>query len=159
MLDALSESRLANPDGTPIVHPVLAARIRALSVDPEAAAFTIRVTRGVSTVEEQDAIYAEGRTAPGKIVTDAKGTESNHVLGFAVDLVVDTDGNLDWKDQPWIALASKYGLRSGICWHDGPHLELEEVPAKPTEEVQAAYLSAGLPGAWALAPISAPEAT
>lgn len=34
---------------------------------------------------EQDALYAQGRTKPGAIVTNAKGGQSNHNFGIAAD--------------------------------------------------------------------------
>ena len=109
----------------------------------------VRVTAGIRSVAQQNALYAIGRTTPGKIVTDAKGTESNHVLGFAVDLVtMNAQDQPDWGDQPWVALAPTYGLRSGAEWGDKPHLELAEVPAKPTAEAQQTYLQAGVQAVW-----------
>lgn len=52
-------------------------------------AFTLR------TFAEQDALYAQGRTATGKIVTKAKGGQSWHNYGLAIDIVLllDKDGN------------------------------------------------------------------
>ena len=52
-------------------------------------AFTLR------TFAEQDALYAQGRTAPGKVVTKARGGQSWHNYGLAIDIVllVDTDGD------------------------------------------------------------------
>ncbi len=40
---------------------------------------------GNRTWKEQDALYAKGRTAPGAIVTNARGGSSNHNFGIAVD--------------------------------------------------------------------------
>lgn len=41
---------------------------------------------GHRTYAEQDALYAKGRTAPGPIVTKARGGFSNHNFGVAVDV-------------------------------------------------------------------------
>jgi peptidoglycan L-alanyl-D-glutamate endopeptidase CwlK len=41
---------------------------------------------GTRTYAEQDALYAKGRTAPGPVVTKARGGESNHNFGIAVDV-------------------------------------------------------------------------
>lgn len=43
---------------------------------------------GNRTFEEQDALYAQGRTAPGEIVTRARGGQSNHNFGIAGDFGV-----------------------------------------------------------------------
>nr|WP_295770097.1 M15 family metallopeptidase [Rhodoferax sp.] len=37
---------------------------------------------------EQDALYAQGRTAPGNKVTNAKSGDSNHNFGIAFDIGV-----------------------------------------------------------------------
>ena len=49
------------------------------------------------TIAEQNALYAKGRTAPGAKVTNAKGGQSPHNFGLAVDLCpVGRNGNLWW---------------------------------------------------------------
>lgn len=48
----------------------------------------IKVISGNRTFEEQDKLYAQGRTEPGKIVTNARGGFSNHNFGIAVDMGV-----------------------------------------------------------------------
>lgn len=60
-------------------------------------AFTLR------TIEEQDALYAQGRTKPGKIVTNAKGGQSYHNYGLAIDIVllVDKDKNGSYESASW----------------------------------------------------------
>lgn len=52
-------------------------------------AFTLR------TFAEQDVLYAQGRTTQGAVVTRAKGGQSWHNYGLAIDIVllVDNDGN------------------------------------------------------------------
>jgi peptidoglycan L-alanyl-D-glutamate endopeptidase CwlK len=62
-------------------------------------AFTLR------TFEEQNALYAQGRTklfdAKGNklgIVTKAKGGQSLHNYGLALDIMLVVDGNASWDD-------------------------------------------------------------
>lgn len=57
---------------------------------------SIQITDGFRTHEEQDALYAQGRTEPGNIVTNAKGGESYHNYGLAVDFAVEADGEVIW---------------------------------------------------------------
>ena len=47
------------------------------------------------TFAEQDALYAQGRTKPGKIVTNAKGGQSIHNYFLAWDFVILYDKNGD----------------------------------------------------------------
>lgn len=49
--------------------------------------YTLRITSGFRTVEEQEQIYQQGRTVNGHIVTEARGGESIHNFGLAVDIV------------------------------------------------------------------------
>jgi peptidoglycan L-alanyl-D-glutamate endopeptidase CwlK len=146
MLDDISMARLG------AVHPILSQRVQKLASQLD---FPIRVTAGIRTVVQQDELYAQGRTTPGPVVTNAKGTESNHVLGLAVDVVpMDLpDIHPDWDTQhpSWqaiVTLASKCGLRDGISFRDEPHLELIEVPEVPTGEMQQTYVDAGVVGVW-----------
>lgn len=60
-------------------------------------AYTLR------TFAEQDGLYAQGRTKPGSIVTNAKGGTSYHNYGLAIDIVlmVDKDGNGSFESAAW----------------------------------------------------------
>jgi peptidoglycan LD-endopeptidase CwlK len=148
MLNAHSLSLLAE------VHPALAARVKGLADALNAAGVFIQVTAGLRSPEQQDALYALGRTAPGKIVTQAQGFQSNHVIGCAVDVVAeDVTGLADWNPThpSWakiVELAPRYGLRDGKAWNDLPHLELVEVPPEPTGEIQELCKAEGIQAAW-----------
>lgn len=79
------------------VHPLLVAVVtEALKLSP----VDFRVIEGVRTPERQKALYAQGRTAPGPIVTWT--LNSNHFInsktgyGHAVDLL---PAPYDWKDK------------------------------------------------------------
>jgi peptidoglycan L-alanyl-D-glutamate endopeptidase CwlK len=60
-------------------------------------AYTLR------TFAEQDALFAIGRTKPGKKVTNARGGQSYHNYGLAVDIVllIDKDGNGSYETASW----------------------------------------------------------
>jgi peptidoglycan L-alanyl-D-glutamate endopeptidase CwlK len=60
-------------------------------------AFTLR------TIAEQDALFAQGRTKPGAVVTKAKGGQSYHNYGLAIDIVllIDKDGNGTYETASW----------------------------------------------------------
>ena len=53
-----------------------------------AAGVVTRIIAGLRTYAEQDALFAQGRTRPGRKVTNAKGGESNHNFGIAFDVGV-----------------------------------------------------------------------
>lgn len=155
-MDQISETRLAQ------VHPVLRDRFTALvSEKLEPAGYTVRVTRGIATVEQQDALWQQGRDANGNVVgrtvTNAKGTQSNHVMGWAVDVVFMVNGEPNWNSPGFDLLpelAAAYGLRSGASWGDRPHLELADVPTEPTPLAQQTYLEAGVEQVWKEFPVA-----
>lgn len=105
-----------------------------------AAGLRIRATSGLRTGAEQDALYAQGRTTPGAIVTNARAGSSAHNKGAAVDFAFEkTDGRLSWNDsEPWDqvgALAESIGLSWGGRWttfKDRPHVELSSWRDLPT---------------------------
>jgi len=47
---------------------------------------TVRIISGARSYAEQDALFAQGRTKPGNIVTNAEGGESNHNFAIAWDV-------------------------------------------------------------------------
>ena len=113
---ALSERRLGQ------VHPIVGSRGRAMIELCAHAGFPILVTQGLRTWEEQDALYARGRTEPpiGKqyVVTKAKGGESYHNFGLAFDIVVlDAIGKADWNSaHPGWGAAANAGKSVGLEW-------------------------------------------
>lgn len=103
---------------------------RALVSRAAAEGLTIRVTSGTRTYAEQDALYAQGRTATGNKVTNAKGGQSNHNFGIAFDISVIAGNKLSQNldDYDKVGLIGKdIGLEWGGGWTslvDRPHFEL-----------------------------------
>ncbi len=105
--------------------------------------YTLQVAEGVRTKERQAALYAQGRTAPGKVVTWTM--DSRHLTGHAVDLIPVKDGVVAWGNRGlWDALYecmteaasfARIPIRAGMDWDmdgktrergegDAPHYEL-----------------------------------
>lgn len=92
------------------------------------------VAQGYRSSAEQNALYAQGRTKPYAVVTNAKGGQSNHNYGVAVDLCLYTsDGkNVIWESTTsrWKTVVSAMkaeGFDWGGDWKsfkDYPHFEL-----------------------------------
>jgi hypothetical protein len=60
--------------------------------------YRLDITWGFRSAEEQDALYAQGRTEPGDIVTNARGGRSLHNYGLAVDVADIDDGyEINWN--------------------------------------------------------------
>jgi peptidoglycan L-alanyl-D-glutamate endopeptidase CwlK len=95
---------------------------------------------GFRSWEEQDALYAQGRDKAGKVVdkskvvTNAKGGQSNHNYTCAVDFCKDGDMKRDGLQPSWDLAgykvlaeeAEKLGLEAGLHWKfvDAPHIQL-----------------------------------
>ena len=63
----------------------------------KAAGVTALVTCTSRTSKEQAALYAQGRTTPGKKVTNAKPGQSFHEYGVAIDLYPLINGKPDFS--------------------------------------------------------------
>lgn len=66
--------------------------------------------------EEQDVLYAKGRTTEGKIVTNARGGDSWHNYGCAFDWVPIIAGKPQWDNQPLYARAGIIAEGVGLEW-------------------------------------------
>jgi peptidoglycan L-alanyl-D-glutamate endopeptidase CwlK len=156
-MESISEARLT------LICPQLAAKIRTLSDILEGEGILIRVVQGLRSWTDQDGLYAMGRTAPGKIVTNVKGGYSYHNYGMAVDCVPSIHGTElayqpDWnKNHPaWqrmIEVGKSLGLTCGALWRtfpDAPHFQLEgRFPAGgPNDEVRQLFRDGGMESVW-----------
>lgn len=123
-VDARSEGIIANL--LPQVQPLA----RTLVHKAAAAGITIKVISGLRTYAEQDALYAQGRTAPGHIVTNAKAGYSNHNFGLAFDVGI-FQGSDYIDESPQYKTVGAMGVAMGLAWggnwttlQDEPHFEL-----------------------------------
>jgi hypothetical protein len=112
------------PDFKPIVEELLA----------KTEAVTNRkwgISDGRRTMAEQRNIYAQGRTKPGKVVSNAKPGQSAHNFGYAVDIWPMKGDDFDWGAsgslfQKMADIAVSMGLTAGYYFksiHDAPHIE------------------------------------
>lgn len=94
----------------------------------------VQITSGYRSFAEQNKLYAQGRTNKSKpIVTNARGGESLHNYGLAVDYVIVSDDgrraiwtvNSKWKRAA--AIAKSLGFAWGgdfTTFRDYPHLQM-----------------------------------
>jgi len=68
------------------IHPGLVSVMELTLSKLKDAGTPFKVYSGLRTFEEQDKLYAKGRSIPGRIVTKARGGQSMHNYGLAVDL-------------------------------------------------------------------------
>lgn len=146
-----------------LLHPKL--RDEALTMyDEIVAALTgtaaCRFAYTLRTFAEQDGLFAQGRTKAGPIVTKAKGGQSYHNYGLAIDIVLlvdkdkngtfetaswdlktdfDGDGKSDWQEI--VAIFKRYGYEWGGDWKfvDAPHFQ--KTLGKSIAELQGLHKS------------------
>jgi len=89
----------------------------------------VKIISGTRSYMEQDALYARGRTTPGKKVTNAAAGHSNHNFGIAFDIGI-FRGKEYCGEHPLYnelgTLGKSLGLEWGGDWKfvDEPHYQL-----------------------------------
>lgn len=132
-VDTISSERVLK------LHPLIRIPLMDLLVACANKNVPIRIVQGLRTFKEQDALYAQGRTTPGKIVTNAKGGDSWHNYGLSIDFCLlrqgtqiswnrnedlDHDGQKDWHEV--VELFISKGFEWGGNWTsfpDYPHFQ------------------------------------
>lgn len=96
--------RQSRPSPTEI-HPIVAAKRDELIAKSAEKNISVIITDSYRSFDDQDALYAKGRTTAGQVVTYAKGGQSYHNFGLAIDFALitkdhkaiwDTEVDLKW---------------------------------------------------------------
>lgn len=134
------------------INPVYAERITLLDPRIQKPCFDLldrafyagldaRVISGFRDPKEQAKLYAQGRTAPGKIVTNARPGYSWHNFSVAFDIGIFTpDGVYIENNDTALEWIGPIGEKLGLVWAgrwkspDYPHFQLSSLPLNPTQE-------------------------
>lgn len=113
---------------------------RALIEGAAAIGIAIKVISGTRTYDEQNALYEQGRSKPGRIVTNARGGYSNHNFGIAFDIGV-FEGGRYLDESPAYKAVGALGMKLGLEWggnwktiQDEPHFQLRPAWARDKSE-------------------------
>jgi len=123
------------------LHPVVLSATMKLIERSFAKSIPIIITQGYRSIAEQNALYAQGRTRPGNIVTNARGGRSLHNYGVAIDFALllpdgkqvswdmlrdgNANGRRDWDEV--VEIAKNLGFEWGGDWInfvDTPHFQM-----------------------------------
>ncbi|MBK5459651.1 M15 family metallopeptidase [Peribacillus sp. TH27] len=122
------------------LHPIVAEKKEKLIQQANEKGILVIITAGFRTLEEQNDLYEKGRLKSGSIVTNARGGESLHNFGLAIDFALlnkqgeaiwnmEYDGNdngeSDWMEV--VSIAKDLGFEWGGDWSgfkDYPHLQM-----------------------------------
>ena len=119
-----------------LLHSVFRPKVDLFLQDIKDAKIDLIVTCTYRSFAEQNALFEQGRSKPGPIVTNAQGGQSAHNYGLAIDCGVFRGGKYLDSDEPKTAsafhkkagqLAASYGLTWGGTFKnivDEPHFEL-----------------------------------
>jgi len=135
VVDSRSEATIAT------LLPEIRPYARMLVQKATAADIRIKVISGMRSYEEQDRMYAKGRSIRDtSIVTNAKAGYSNHNFGIAFDIGV-FEGNKYRGDSPKYKAVGVLGMELGLEWGgnwksivDQPHFQLRPAWAKGMNE-------------------------
>jgi peptidoglycan LD-endopeptidase CwlK len=127
-----------------LLCPAFAGQLRIFEQRLQVANLPFYLFMGLRTFEDQDELFAQGRTKPGQTVTNARGGDSFHNYGLAADYVLDGmpdkpglqwswdlkadldhNGKSDW--QQMAEIAKSCGMESGFFWQkfpDAPHIQM-----------------------------------
>ena len=112
------------------LHAHVRPYARALYFKARENGITINIISGTRSHAEQDALYAQGRTTAGSIITNARGGHSNHNFGIAFDIGV-FNGNRYLPESPLYKAVGALGMELGLEWGgnwktivDQPHFQL-----------------------------------
>ena len=112
-----------------------------------AEGLSVLVTETYRTKAEQDAIYAQGRTEPGGIISNAPYPKSPHCWGVAFDFCRNVRGREYDDSDGFFAKCGAVGKALGLTWGgdwkkfvDKPHLELAKyMPDSSSKWLIATY--------------------
>jgi hypothetical protein len=116
-----------------------------------AAGYPVAVFETYRSLDRQSQLYNQGRTTPGKIVTNAKPGSSWHNYGLAVDIALYEDKRWSWDFKP--SEIAKYFESDLLIWggtfknFDGPHYEWKLKPS--LEQAKAIVARGGILSLWA----------
>ena len=118
------------------LHPKLKPLCEQFLAKAEQKLIDVLITCTYRSNDEQNLLYAQGRTAPGRIVTRARGGQSAHNFTLngvpaakAFDVVPLVAGKPMWNDDhPHWQELGKIGMELGLNWYGAPDSKFHELP-------------------------------
>lgn len=101
------------------LHPTVRKAALAAIEECKQRGYVVKVTETYRTPSRQETLFAQGRTAPGIVVTKAGAGESYHNYGFALDIMP--------VNEEVGTIFEKHGFEWGARWKsfkDTPHFQM-----------------------------------
>lgn len=98
------------------LHPKVAKLCEQFVASCDKAGIDVIITSTYRDAESQSALYAQGRTKPGKIVTNAKAGQSFHNYRIAFDFCPIVNGKCQWNDSALFTKCGRIAESLGLEW-------------------------------------------
>lgn len=98
------------------LHPKVAAMAKEFIKKCKAVGIDLLVTSTYRDAASQQALYNQGRTTPGNIVTNAKPGQSWHNWRCALDFAPLRNGKIDWNDTKTFTRCGEIAESCGFSW-------------------------------------------
>lgn len=98
------------------LHPRVAVLAQQFIDRCKTKGIDVLITSTYRDNESQDALYAQGRTKPGRVVTNAKAGQSWHNWRCAFDFVPIVNGKAQWEDTATFERCGKIAESLGLEW-------------------------------------------
>lgn len=96
--------------------PVVKAKADSFIAACKAHGIDVLITSTYRDFESQNALYAQGRTAPGAKVTNARAGQSFHNFRVAFDFVPIVNGRAQWNDIATFNKCGELAESVGLEW-------------------------------------------
>jgi hypothetical protein len=143
-----------------LLAPKFRAAVQAAIAECATREMPVKVVEGFRSNARQAWLYAQGRTRPGGIVTNApNGLTSWHGYGLAVDVIHSTKayrpfGENRAQNEKWFADVAKVFKAHGCNWGgdwtkpDTPHMQWGKCKPSPSAEARKLIASGGVQAVW-----------
>lgn len=132
------------------LRPDVRANAEAWLAECRAQGLDVLVTQTLRDDEYQAKLYAQGRTAPGKIVTNSKVT-TFHGKGLALDFCANRPGR-EYADLQFFFMAGQIAKKIGFSWGgdwkgflDRPHIQWDRHGLYTGNMIRVGYLPPNMP--------------
>jgi len=98
------------------LHPKVKTLCEKFIASCDKQGIDVLITSTYRDGNSQNALYAQGRTAPGKIVTNAKAGQSFHNWRVAFDFVPLVNGKAQWADTGLFTKCGEIAEQCGLEW-------------------------------------------
>lgn len=98
------------------LNPKVAAMCAAFIDECKKQGVDVLITSTLRDNESQNALYAQGRTTKGAIVTNARGGQSFHNYGVAFDFCPIVNGKCQWNDAELFKRCGIIAESIGLEW-------------------------------------------